>query len=245
MRARYLTAILFATLFAPPAQAISIGLVQTGGTAVGGVGGAGDTLIIDVVAILGAGEGTIGVFPTLQWDLEGGDVLDLVAASEPAYQYLNGHLLTGFSLNSRIGSPLDEMATSIFFESDDPVYPSIAGPEAFFGLEQVSGLVSVPIPGPGTFTVGTLEFVLNSGDSTQISFYLGSPFGTVIIDDCSAIIGSTPQCKDLASVSDLGTFQVNPSGLIPNPEPGTGALLSLGLVAMVAHRRAVRSRRTA
>ena len=28
-------------------------------------------------------------------------------------------------------------------------------------------------------------------------------------------------------------------------EPGTGALLSLGLVAMVAHRRAVRSRRTA
>jgi hypothetical protein len=236
MRARVLTAILFATLLATPAQAISIDLVQTGGTAVGGTGGAGDTLILEVVATLDAGEATTGIFPTLQWDLGGGDVLDLVAASEPAYQFVNGHLLKPISLAARIGIPVDGMReTSVGFDIDDPVYPSFAGPEAFFGLEQIPGLISVPVPGPAVFTIGTLEFVLNSDDSTQISFYLHVPtgFGTVIGD---------ANFEDVAPISDLGTFQVNPGRLIPNPEPGTGALLSLGLLAMAAHRRAVRTR---
>jgi len=237
MPARLLTVVLFATSFALPAQAISLDFVQTGGTAIGGVGGAGDTLILEVVATLESGEGTVGIFPSIQWDLEGGDVLDLVAASEPNYQFVNGQLMTSFSPNSRIGNPFDYLATSVFFSSNDPVYPSFAGPEAFFGLEQVPGLIGVPVAGPGTLTIGTLEFVLNSDDSTQISFYLVGAFHTVIGDDCSLVIGSTPQCQDVTLESDLGTFQVNPHSWVLNPEPSTATLFALGLVGIAAARR--------
>lgn len=243
MHTRYLTAILFAALFAPPAQAISLDIVQIGGTAVGGIGGAGDTLILEVVATLDEGEGTIGVFPTLQWDLEGGNVLDLVSVSEPKYQLVNGTRVSSFSPNSRIGNPFD-WTTSVFFYTYDPVYPSVAGPEFFMGLEQVTPLGLVVAYGPATFTIGTLEFALNSASSTEISFLTESPVRTVIADDCSTIIGSTPQCKDVTSIADLGTFQVN-SPLAHVPEPGTRMLLALGLLAMGAHRRAVRRRRTA
>jgi hypothetical protein len=233
MRARCLTAILFAALFAPPAQAIRLDIVQTGGTAVGGSGGAGDTLILEVVATLDAGDTAIIVYPALQWDLEGGDVLDLVASSDPDYQLVNGVRVRSISPTSDIFSPLDVLGTLITFDANDAVYPSIAGPEAFVGLEQAVPPGGAGIYGPATFSIGTAEFVLNSGGSTEISFFTGTPAGTAIIDADFQV-----------APIDLGTFQVNPLAT-PVPEPGTRTLVLLGLLAMGAHRRSVRRRRTA
>jgi hypothetical protein len=222
-----LTTVLFA-LVALPAHAIRLDFVQTGGTAIGGNGVAGDTLNLTVVATLEAGEGTTGIIASPQWDLEGGNVLDLVAASEPSLQFVNGMPFTPLSPIARIGTPLDGMATSVAFDIDDAVYPSIAGPEAFFGLEQVppSGRAGF---GPATLTIGTLEFVLNSSDPTEISFYAGVDpyqyFDTVIIDE---------NFEDVTFVSNLDTFRVNAQ---PIPEPGAWMVFSLGLLSVGAHLR--------
>jgi hypothetical protein len=107
------------------------GVFRAGGTAIGGIGGAGDTLILEVVATIDAGEATTGVFTSPQWDLEGGNVLDLVAAT-------------------------------------------------WFG---------------------------------------------------------NANFEDVAPISDLGTFQVNPRSRIPNPEPSTGLLLGFGLIGLAISGR--------
>jgi hypothetical protein len=224
-----LTTVLFA-LLALPAHAISIDFVQTGGTAIGGNGGAGDTLNLDVVATLGAGESMTLINAVPQWDLEGGNVLDLIAASEPAFQFVNGMLLTPISPNSLIGSPLDGLLSGVEFDINDAVYPSIAGPEAFFSLEQVSPLPNAAL-GPATFTIGTLEFVLNSSDPTEISFYVGCCFQTEIGDE---------NFESVTLLSDLGTFQVNAI-----PEPSAWMVFSLGLLTVGAHLRLRRAKRTA
>jgi hypothetical protein len=232
MRSSHLLATALLALLALPAHGIRLDFVQTGGTAVGGNGVAGDTLNLAVVATLEAGEGTTGIFASPQWDLEGGDVLDLVAASEPSLQFVNGMPFTPISPNARIGSPLDGMATSVGFDINDAAYPSIAGPEAFFGLEQVSPSGQAAF-GPATFTIGTLEFVLNSNDPTEISFYAGADpyqhFDTVIIDE---------NFEDVTFVSNLDRFQVNAQ---PIPEPGAWMLFSLGLLSVGAHLRSTRS----
>jgi len=234
MRTPILLAAALLSLLALPAHAIRIDIVQTGGTAIGGSGSAGDTLKVDIVATLEVGEGTVAIFPEPQWDLEGGNVLDLVRAREPASQLVNGTLMTSFVSNALLWRPPDR-SEFYRFGIHDVLYPSIAGPEAFHGLEQVSPLLGgAPAAfGPATFTLGSLEFVLNSSDPSEISFYVGRGFGTTIGDENFA---------NVVLAASLGTFRVNAA---PTPEPSAWLVFATGLLTSGLRLRGTRGERRA
>lgn len=65
-----------------PAEAYTISLRQIGGTAVDGVGYVGGDVVVSIDFVLEESDSLIIVAPSLQWDLEGGNVLDIVRATE-------------------------------------------------------------------------------------------------------------------------------------------------------------------
>ena len=68
---------------AEPAAALRVDLNPVGGTAISGSGDAGDTLVLSIDVTMEADDEAFAFFFSLQWDQDGGDVLDLVGASEP------------------------------------------------------------------------------------------------------------------------------------------------------------------
>ena len=64
------------------AFAFGLRVTPISGTASEGRGQIGDPLVEGIDATLGEGESLVALFATLQWDLEGGSVLDLVVANE-------------------------------------------------------------------------------------------------------------------------------------------------------------------
>jgi hypothetical protein len=68
-------------LMAHSALALSFSLTQVGGSAQDGRGRIGDTPRVAVDVAIEADEAATGVFPSLWWDSEGGNVLDIVSAT--------------------------------------------------------------------------------------------------------------------------------------------------------------------
>lgn len=76
-----------------PAEAYTISLRQIGGTAVDGVGYVGGDVVVSIDVVVEASDSVLIVSPTLQWDLEGGNVLDIVRATEtPGVTVVGGTL---------------------------------------------------------------------------------------------------------------------------------------------------------
>ena len=149
-----------------PAEAYTISLRQIGGTAVDGVGYVGGDVVVSIEVGLEASDSVIIVAPTLQWDIEGGDVLDLVRATESS-SVAGGSLapINGAHRHGAIG-------TSGTFFANGSSFPSFAGPTFTSGWEQAG----VPeddftgLAGPATFRVGTAEFVFREIGTTTLGF---------------------------------------------------------------------------
>ena len=87
------------------ANAIRFDLNQIGGTAVGGYGAPGDTLVLSIDVTLEADDGSTGLITALQWDLEGGDVLDITRGTETSFEIVNSVPIFPISGVYRMGDP--------------------------------------------------------------------------------------------------------------------------------------------
>ena len=103
MSARILLVLLIALTAAGSASAISLSIVQVGGTADASSAQVGDTIVVSLVVTLEEGDVFTGVSAALEWDTEGGDVLDIVSASETGLEWHPD----GFVFAMADGRPLD------------------------------------------------------------------------------------------------------------------------------------------
>ena len=224
-----------------PAEAFTVSLRQIGGTAVDGVGYVGGNIVVGIDVGLEASDSVIIVAPTLQWDIEGGDVLDLVRATESSS--VAGGSLAPINGAYRHGA----VGTLGSFFANGSSFPSFAGPAFAAGWEQAG----VPeddftgLAGPATFRVGTAEFVFQEIGTTTLGFRIdpNDPLTSYVASQ--ALIDETGNVtfEDL-DLSAIG-FQSMSLTVFAVPEPGTAMLAGAGLAGLGFASGARRRRREA
>jgi len=194
------------------ANAISIDLVQIGGTYAGegSVPVPSDTLVLDIRVLLGAGESLTGAFVTL--DLEGAQGwmgllpgcggCSFTGGTEAAFNNIGGVLLTP------IGTPGADIGPGA-------VGGTIKGWEA-------TTLTTAGAPGPASFSIGSASFHLNGSGTIRVApeFIFGTSTGTVI---------GGANFVNITGSSSLDTFFI--------PEPTTAVLLGMGLAGLAMATR--------
>jgi hypothetical protein len=239
-RALALACLVLVAQVAPPAEAYTISLSQVGGTAVGGVGYVGDTVVVSIGVELGASDSVLIVAPALQWDLEGGNVLDLVRATESSS--VAGGALAPINGAYRHG-PVGTFGT---FFADGSSFPALAGPTWATGWEQAAVIEDdlTGLAGPASFTVGTARFVLREVGETTLGFHLDPSNGL------STALISQRHIDETGNVTfeqiDLSAIEFAPLSLtVLVPEPGTALLAGLGLAGLALVSGARRRRNAA
>jgi hypothetical protein len=232
-----------------PSQAYTLSLRQVGGTAVGGVGYVGDTVVVSIDMLLEAGDTLFTVAPSLRWDLEGGNVLDLVQASETSS--VAGGALAPFDPKYRHGA----VATLGDLYLNGSSFQALAGPSFAAGWEQ-SGVFSdtgvTTLAGPASFAVGRATFVFREVGETTVDFPLencqagipcpleNNPWGTVVLDRVTNNVTGIVTYQEI----DLAAFDFQPLRLtVVVPEPGSALLGGAGLLGLALASRTRATRR--
>ena len=91
----------------------------------------GDTIVVSLVVTLEEGDVFTGVGAALEWDTEGGDVLDIVSASETGSLLLDGKLFTRINGRYRIGEP---GTVGVAVEEGESFPASFVGPTFVVGM---------------------------------------------------------------------------------------------------------------
>ena len=223
---------------AVPAQAYTLSLRQIGGTAVAGVGYVGDTVVIGIDFALEAGDNVAVVAPTLQWDREGGNVLDLVRATEVS-SVAEGALtsINGAYRHGTLGTGGD------FFENGSS-FPGLAGPTFTAGWEQAA-LTAASLEGlngPASFRMGTARFVFQEVGTTTLGFLVDptDPWRSLVMRRGRIDETGDTTLREL----DLSAVEFAPFSLtVLVPEPGTALLGGAGLLGLGLASRARAARR--
>ncbi len=199
---------------ASQAGAVTVSLVQIGGTYNGISAVAGDTLTLDIEVTLGPADAVTLVDPAITFGAEvsaavpGGPfgACPSALACEEAFNFVNAVLL----------APIGAAGADI----------TIVAASQLDGWEGQT-LNPAGAPGPATFSLGQATFTLSGASGTIAVGAVGLPFGTVI---------GGAGFADITGVSTLGVFTV--------PEPGRKVLqlLAVSLVALLARRRRLETR---
>lgn len=240
----------FLGLIAPPtARAVGFSLEIVGGTTNGNVGQIGDTIRVGISLHLEEGEYVTIVDPTLQWDLEGGNVLDLVNATQRTDVMVGSFQLNPIAEDRwRIGNPtgFDENGTGDVGTYYEPtVSDSRVGPSFLWGMEQVSTVIENAIvvdilangvTGAGTYPIGTVDFVLREAGTTTISYLVDERFAfrTFLAGKRGAVLPNGQVSLVPLAVTTNG-FEALQIAVIP--EPGAALGIGLGLAFLASTRR--------
>jgi hypothetical protein len=243
---RIFLTLLVALTAAGSASAITLSIVQVGGTADAGSAQIGDTIVVSLVVTLEEGDVFTGTSAALQWDMEGGDVLDIVSASETESLVIDGKLFTWINGRYRIGEP---GTVGVSVEEGENFPASFVGPTFVWGWELVTPLGDLDgVVGPHSFSIGEAEFAIRNSGTVTVSYYTQEPWetlvagqgfefnGQVIYEDLE--VGTVVQVKSMAIVARAPTA-------VPSLGPVGLVIVALGLagagVASVGRLRARRS----
>lgn len=195
------------------AAAVTINLVQIGGSYDGVFALPGDTLELSIEIVLDAGD-TLGFAAAgLAYDSQ---VASLTSGTEPVLHLVNSTVLIPIAVQTDIG---ESQPVGL-----PPGFDTVAGGWEAFNNNPVG------TPGPATFSLGTALFAL-SGFEGEISTEatLGIPLvGTDVLGF---------NYEDLTPTTQFPSFQILGA---PIPEPGTAWLLVSGLLVLGPFKRAQR-----
>lgn len=229
-----------AAVMARPAAAVGINLTPIGGSARGAVG---EILSVGIDLVIEEGEFVTSAAPVLQWDLEGGNVLDAIRGEEM------GILAGGIPLNPvlsdrwRILNPTlidedgrgdfgDGIRNTLDLNDQRPGATAVWGFEAvtasFSSEEALLEVYSSGVSAAGTYRIGVIDFLLREVGSTTISFLTDERFVFR-----SFFSGNEFEMLPNNTI-ELTSLDVNSTGfealqIFVVPEPGTGILLGVGL----------------
>jgi len=224
MLLRLLLALLVALATAGSASAISLSIVQVGGTAEAGAAEIGDTIVVNLVVTLEEGDVFTGASAAIEWDIEGGDVLDIVSATETGALVIDGKLFSNINGRYRIGAP---GTVGNLVEEGQSFPTSFVGPTFVWGWELVAPYGDLDgVIGPHVFSLGEAEFVIRNLGATTVSYYTQEPWETLVagqgfefngqITYENLEVGTQVQVKSLAIVARAPTAvpSLGPVGLL-------------------------------
>ncbi|MCR9094603.1 MAG: PEP-CTERM sorting domain-containing protein [bacterium] len=242
----FFTSFLLTLLIPGIGGAVGVTLTPVGGSATGFVG---QVLTIGVDLTIGDDEFVTIADPSLVWDLEGGNVLDVVGATQPGTIFAGDIPLSPLSASTwRVFDPDDQLGDGMSFSNDGPFGDTRVGATGLWGFEMTSALITddqlIEFFGdgtiqPGTYRIGTLDLLLRSIGSTTLTFGgpagQDAPYGTFFTGREIVRIGQDElELVDL-DVTGIGLASL---GITVVPEPGTALLLGLGLAGLaIAGRR--------
>jgi len=228
MSARILLVLLVALTTAGSASAISLSIVQVGGTADASSAQVGDTIVVSLVVTLEEGDVFTGASASLEWDTEGGDVLDIVSASETGSLLLDGKLFTRINGRYRIGVP---GTLGVAVEEGESFPASFVGPTFVWGWELATQIGDLDgVGGPHVFSIGEAEFAIRNPGTATVSYYTQGSLETLVAGQGFEFNGQVIY-EDL----EVGTVvQVGSLAILAGTPQAVPALGPVGLVIVVA-----------
>jgi hypothetical protein len=228
MLARILLVLLVALTTAGSASAITLSIAQVGGSGDASSAQVGDTIVVSLVVTLEEGDVFTGVGAALEWDTEGGDVLDIVSASETGSLLLDGKLFTRINGRYRIGEP---GTVGVAVEEGESFPASFVGPTFVVGWELATPIGDLDgVGGPRAFSIGEAEFVIRNPGTVTVSYYTEEPWETLVA-------GQGFEFNDLVIYEDLevGTVvQVESLAILAGAPQAVPALGPVGLLIVAA-----------
>lgn len=239
-------------LISNSAFGIGLNLTQIGGTAVNGQGVVGDTVEVAVDFTIGENEVTTGVFPTLWWDQDGGNVLDIVSATEGFGGFLGPYLMSPLNRTNYIltdsSSPVPTDRNDRFFSNSGVAFGDTqVGTTLMIGFEAaipalsddqlLAEIINNGLPGPASFRLGVVTFQLASLGETTLALFRdpNSTLRTLITGPRGITFTNDDITFTDIPISGIGFGSLQ---IMVIPEPSTAMLLIFGLFGLAARRPA-------